>query len=79
MKELDIVLLNDGRQGTILEVYEHGKAYLLEITDDMGKTIETPTIGKEDIKETVYTVNDTTSQKWQVVFLCSIAPAQRRG
>lgn len=37
MKELDIVLLNDGRQGTILEVYEHGKAYLLEITDDMGK------------------------------------------
>lgn len=55
MKEFDIVLLKDGRQGTVLEVYEQGQAYLIEITDDMGKTIETPTIGKEDIKETVYT------------------------
>lgn len=54
MKELDIVLLNDGRQGTILEVFEDGKAFLVEVTDDIGKTIDTPTVEKEDVKELVY-------------------------
>ncbi|TDA21945.1 DUF4926 domain-containing protein [Extibacter muris] len=54
VKELDIVLLKDGRQGTILEMYERGRAYLVEITDDKGKTIDTPIIQKEDIKELVY-------------------------
>lgn len=55
MKELDVVRLKDGRQGTILEVYECGKAYLVEIADGMGKTIDTPTVEREDIQELVYT------------------------
>ena len=40
MKELDVVLLKDGRQGTILDVYDQGKAYLIEIADDQGRTLE---------------------------------------
>ncbi len=54
VKEMDVVLLKDGREGTILEVYDQGKAYLVEISDEKGKAIDLPTIPKEEIEKTVY-------------------------
>lgn len=55
VKELDVVLLKDGRQGTILEVFGQGEAYLIEVADDKGKTIDTLTIPKAGIIKTEYT------------------------
>lgn len=54
MKELDVVELKDGRKATILEVYDAGKAFLVEIVDDDGKTLEMPVIKKEDIAQTIW-------------------------
>lgn len=54
VKVFDVVLLKDGRQGTILEVYEQGKAYLIEIADEQGRTLDLPTIQKNEIEKVVY-------------------------
>lgn len=54
MKELDIVRLRDGRTGTVLEVFESGKAYLVEITDEKGHTLEVSVIDGKDISEAVF-------------------------
>lgn len=52
MKELDIVLLADGREGTV--IIDYGEDFMIEISGDDGKTIDTPIISKEDVKEIVY-------------------------
>ena len=36
IKELDAVLLKDGREGTVLEIYEHGNVFMVEICDGEG-------------------------------------------
>ena len=53
-KELDVIRLSDGRMGTVLEVYENSSAYLIEITDNGGKAIDTPIIAQRDIMEVVW-------------------------
>lgn len=53
-KELDIVLLKDGRKGTVLEQYEKGTSFLLEIADSEGKTLETPIIEISEIEKIIY-------------------------
>ena len=53
-KELDIVRLKDGRTATVLEVFEAGKAYLVEVVDANGKTLDTPTVGPDDIEKVVW-------------------------
>ena len=54
VKELDVVELKDGREATVLEVCDEGKAFLVEIVDDDGKTLEMPIIKAEDIVRTIW-------------------------
>ena len=39
IKELDAVLLNDGREGTVLETYEDGRVFMIEICDEEGLSL----------------------------------------
>lgn len=54
IKELDVVLLKDGRKGTVLELYEDGKAFMLEITDERGKTLGIPVVQSEEVEKIIY-------------------------
>lgn len=53
-KILDVIKLNDGREATVLEVYDNGKAFMVEISDSEGETIETPMIKLEDVNKIIY-------------------------
>ena len=53
-KELDIVHLKDGRTATVLEVYDAGQAYLVEVVDENGKTLDMPTVAADDIERVVW-------------------------
>ena len=55
VKELDVVCIEDGRTATVLEVFEDGEAYLLEIANSDGKTIETKTVSSDEITSVVWT------------------------
>lgn len=48
--ELDVVKLKDGREATVLEIFEQGEALLVEISDSKGQAIELPTVSVEDIE-----------------------------
>lgn len=54
MKELDVVELKDGRKATILETYDKGNAFLVEIVDDDGKTLEMPVVKAEGITRVIW-------------------------
>lgn len=54
IKELDVVLLKDGRKATVLEVYDGGKVFLVEVADEQGITLDTPTISESDIEKIIY-------------------------
>ena len=54
IKELDAVLLNDGREGTVLETYEDGRVFMIEICDEERRTIALPFVKVEDISKVTY-------------------------
>ncbi len=54
IKELDVVLLKDGREATILEVFEDGESFMGEIADEQGATLDTPIISKSEIDKITY-------------------------
>lgn len=54
IKELDVVLLKDGREATVLELFDGGKAFLVEVTDGKGVTLDTPVILESDIVKVIY-------------------------
>lgn len=54
VKELDIIKLADGRNATVLEVFNRGAAYLVEVADKAGKMLDMPTIAPEDIAEVIW-------------------------
>lgn len=54
IKELDVVLLNDGRKATILDAYDSDKCYLVEIADKNGRTLDTPFVALSDISEVLW-------------------------
>lgn len=54
VKELDVVLLSDGREGTIIDIYDGGKAFLIEVCDSNGKTLDMPTVDISDIKKILF-------------------------
>lgn len=54
MKELDVVKLKNGRDATILEVFDGGTNFLVEIADDNGKTQDLPTIKAEEIAHIIW-------------------------
>lgn len=53
VKELDIVLLQDGREATILEQLD-AEHFLVEIADPMGKTLELPIVTLTQIEKILY-------------------------
>lgn len=55
-KILDVVELIDGRIGTILESFDTDNGYMIEISDEEGKTIDTPIVSISDINKIIYTV-----------------------
>ena len=54
LKELDVVRLYDGRTGTILEVFKNGAAFLVEITDESGATLELAAVEAGQIAAVVF-------------------------
>lgn len=58
-KVLDVVKLRDGREGTILELWENKNAGLLEICDEKGRAIDEPVINLDDIEEITFSYEST--------------------
>jgi len=56
VKELDVIILKDGREATVLEVFDKGEAYMVEITDAQEETLDTPIITDDDIEKIIYKV-----------------------
>lgn len=54
INELDVVQLRDGRAATVLAAFDNGNAYLVEVTDEHGKTLDMPTVTKSDIEKIVW-------------------------
>ena len=54
VKELDVVMLADGREATVLECYDSHTAFLAEISDEKGKAIDTIVIKLSDITKIIY-------------------------
>lgn len=54
IKELDVIQMRDGRTATVLAVFDDGKAYLLEIIDEHGKTVDISTVAKSDIENVLW-------------------------
>lgn len=54
INELDVVRLKDGREGTVIDIYENGNVFLLEICNDKGETVCLPFVKKEDITDVTY-------------------------
>lgn len=52
MKELDVVLLKDGRKATILEDY--GEEYMVEIADKQGRTNDILIVLENEIEKIIY-------------------------
>lgn len=55
MKEFDVVRLKDGRIGAILDFYDGGKVFMMDVVDKDGKTLDTPFVNVEDVDEVIYT------------------------
>ena len=53
-KNLDVVRLKDGRTATVLETFDGGAAYLVEIADATGKPLDMPTVKADEIVEVVW-------------------------
>lgn len=53
-KELDVIETKDGRRGTILGVYDAGAAFLVEIADQDGKTLDISVIKADDIASVIW-------------------------
>lgn len=53
MKVLDVVLIKDGQEGTIVEMFDDG-AMMIEVTDKTGKMLELPIIKAEEIEKITY-------------------------
>ena len=54
IKELDVVLLKNGKEGTVLEVYTQNNDYLIEISNENGETLELPIVNINDIEKVTY-------------------------
>lgn len=54
---LDVIELRDGRYGTVLEIYDAGSAFIVEITDTQGRTQELPIVHLPDIVRVIWKSN----------------------
>ncbi len=51
---LDVVLLKDGRVGTVVEIFGDGEAFVIDITDDSKDEMNTPIVKMEEIEKIIY-------------------------
>lgn len=54
IKLFDCVKLTDGQKGTVIEVFDGGKAFMVEITDSEGQTLDTPIVTQKDISKVTF-------------------------
>jgi len=54
MKDLDVVLLKDGRKATILEVFKDGEAYMVEVADKKGRALDMPIVTPDQIEKVIF-------------------------
>ncbi len=54
IKELDVVELKDGRLATVLDVYGSGESFLIEISDSEGRTLDLPTVRRDEIAKVTW-------------------------
>ncbi len=54
INQYDCVKLKDGREGTIIEIFEQEPAYMVEICDNEGRTLDTPIISIGEIEAITY-------------------------
>ncbi len=52
--KFNVVKMSDGIEDTVLDIYENGNVFLIEICDDFGQTIDLPFVKLEDITEITY-------------------------
>lgn len=53
-KEFDVIRLKDGRTATVLEAYGTGEAYLVEVCDSNGCTLDMPIVKLNDIEQVTW-------------------------
>ena len=54
IKEYDGVRLKDGREGTVVGIYEQGTVFMIEICDRYGQALDTSFVKEKDIVEITY-------------------------
>lgn len=54
IKEFDIIKLIDGRKGTILEVFDRGAAFYVEIPTEESDSYTWEIVRRDQIKEVAY-------------------------
>lgn len=54
ISQYDCVRLKDGREGTVIEIFDRDPAYMVEICDDKGRTLDTPIVSADEIDEIAY-------------------------
>ena len=55
IKQFDCVQLKDGRIGTVVEIFDNGKAFMVEFADDDGVTLDMPIVESDEITKVTYT------------------------
>lgn len=53
-KELDVVRLTDGREVTVLEVYSHGEAFMVETSADPFAETDFFVVPMSEIREIIW-------------------------
>ena len=54
IKQFDGIRLKDGREATVLDLYEGGTVFLVEVCDDQGRTLDLPFVKEEEIDKVTY-------------------------
>jgi len=54
ISELDVVKLKDGREGTVLEVFDHSKTFMIEIANEDGEMLDDPVVKEDEVKEVIW-------------------------
>ena len=54
IKLFDCVKLTNGQEGTVIEVFDRGKAFMVESTDSDDQTLDTPIVTQKDISKVTF-------------------------
>lgn len=54
ISQYDCVRLKDGREGTVIEIFDRDPAYMVEICDEEGRTLDMPIVSAGEIEDVTY-------------------------